>query len=53
MYGQNRKMGKPGRPHHHKLPTKRKAKLYDSDQKIYSTFKPEEDNTTNKETSGE
>ena len=55
MYGQNRKMGKPnGRPlHHQKLPTKRKAKMYDSDLKIYSTFKPDEDSTpTPKETSG-
>merc|ERR1719412_1729092 len=34
--------------HHHRLPNKRKiAKLYESDQKIYSTFKPPEEELVN------
>ena len=57
MYGQNRAAAGNGKmpakamrspAHHHRLPTKRKiAKLYESDQKIYSTFKPPEEELVN------
>lgn len=60
MYGQNNRSISAGNGkmsakamrspahHHHRLPNKRKiAKLYESDQKIYSTFKPPEEELIN------